>query len=156
MERISNHVSYKEATKSNTATRLNIDNTPTAYALSNMTAVAINIFEPLRRYVGGPIKINSFYRCEDLNTAIGGSSQSQHCQGRAMDLDDTFGYKTNAEMFNYIKNELNFDQIIWEFGDDKNPDWIHVSYVSNEENRGKILQAYKQDGRTQYKVYEQA
>tara|TARA_R100001460_G_scaffold9049_2_gene22117 strand:+ start:6824 stop:7294 length:471 start_codon:yes stop_codon:yes gene_type:complete len=156
MERISNHVSYKEATKSNTATRLNIDNTPTAYALSNMTAVAINIFEPLRRYVGGPIKINSFYRCEDLNTAIGGSSQSQHCQGRAMDLDDTFGYKTNAEMFNYIKNELNFDQIIWEFGDDKNPDWIHVSYVSNEENRGKILQAYKQDGKTKYKLYEQA
>ena len=156
MERISNHVSYKEATKSNTATRLNIDNTPTAYALSNMTAVAINIFEPLRRYVGGPIKINSFYRCEDLNTAIGGSSQSQHCQGRAMDLDDTFGYKTNAEMFNYIKNELNFDQIIWEFGDDKNPDWIHVSYISKDENRGRILRAYKQDGRTQYKVYEQA
>lgn len=155
MERISNHVSYKEAIKSNTATRLDIDNTPTPYALSNMTAVAINIFEPLRRYVGGPIKINSFYRSEDLNTAIGGSKRSQHCEGRAMDLDDTFGHKTNADMFNFIKNELNFDQMIWEFGDDKNPDWLHVSYVSKEENRGRILRAYKQDGRTQYKVYEQ-
>ena len=117
-----------------------------------MEAVAKHIFEPLREWVGGPIKINSFYRSPDLNTAIGGSDRSQHCQGRAMDIDDTFGYKTNAEMYNYIKKNLNFDQMIWEFGDDENPDWVHVSYVSKEDNRNKCLKAYKEHGQTKYRV----
>ena len=117
-----------------------------------MEAVAKHIFEPLREWVGGPIKINSFYRNPDLNTAIGGSSRSQHCQGRAIDLDDTFGHKTNAEMYNYIKENLNFDQIIWEFGDEDNPDWVHVSYVSDEENRGRCLKAYKKNGKSKYMV----
>ena len=93
---ISNHISNKEGIKSNTATRLGIDNTPGPYELTNMVAVANNIFEPLREWVGGPIKINSFYRCEELNKAIGGSTRSQHCEGRAIDIDDTFGFKTNA------------------------------------------------------------
>jgi len=117
-----------------------------------MTAVSHNLFEPLRKWVGGPIKINSFFRSEKLNSAIGGSRSSQHCQGRAMDIDDTFGYKTNAEMFNYIKQNLNFDQIIWEFGTDKNPDWIHVSFVSADENRGKSLKATKINGKTAYQL----
>tara|TARA_B100000902_G_scaffold108276_1_gene109954 strand:- start:3464 stop:3928 length:465 start_codon:yes stop_codon:yes gene_type:complete len=154
MERISEHVSYREGVKSNTATRLNINNTPDSYALSNMSAVSIQLFEPLRRWVGGPIKINSFYRSEDLNKAIGGSSRSQHCQGRAIDIDDTFGHKSNAEMFNYIKDHLNFDQIIWEFGDDNNPDWVHMSFVSSNENRGRALKAYRVKGKTKYKEYE--
>jgi len=154
MERISEHVSYREGVKSNTATRLNINNTPDSYALSNMSAVSIQLFEPLRRWVDGPIKINSFYRSEDLNKAIGGSSRSQHCQGRAIDIDDTFGHKSNAEMFNYIKNHLNFDQIIWEFGDDNNPDWVHMSFVSSNENRGRALKAYRVKGKTKYKEYE--
>ena len=111
-----------------------------------------NIFEPLRKWVGGPIKINSFFRCENLNKAIGGSSRSQHCEGRAIDLDDTFGHKTNAEMFQYIKENLNYDQIIWEFGDDTNPDWVHVSYVSDSENRTRALKAVKENGKTAYKV----
>ena len=93
MERISKHVSYKEGVRSNTATRLNLDNTPNGYQLSNMGILTDNIFEPLRKWVGGPIKINSFFRCENLNKAIGGSSRSQHCEGRAIDLDDTFGHK---------------------------------------------------------------
>ena len=117
-----------------------------------MQAIAKHIFEPLREWVGGPIKINSFYRCPDLNTAIGGSSKSQHCQGRAIDLDDTFGHKTNAEMYNYIKENLNFDQMIWEFGDDDNPDWVHVSYVSPDENRKRCLKAYKENGKSKYMV----
>ena len=150
MERISEHVSYKEGVRSNTATRLDIDNTPDGYAEANMAAIAYSIFEPLRKWVGGPIKINSFFRSKKLNQAIGGSSRSQHCQGRAMDLDDTFGYKTNAEMFNYIADNLNYDQIIWEFGDDENPDWVHVSYVSEDENRGRALRAYKEKGKTKY------
>ena len=152
MERISKHITYKEAIRSNTALRLNINNIPNDYEISNMVGIASNVFEPLREYVGGPIKINSMFRSEALNRAIGGSSRSQHCQGRAIDLDDTFGHKTNAEMFNYIKNNLNFDQLIWEFGDDTNPDWVHVSFVSNDENRGRCLKAEKVNGRTSYRV----
>ncbi|MGY8864012.1 MAG: D-Ala-D-Ala carboxypeptidase family metallohydrolase [Methylophagaceae bacterium] len=150
--KISKHISYKEAIKSNTALRLNLDNTPGDYEISNMVGIATHLFEPLREYVGGPIKINSMFRSVDLNTAIGGSKSSQHCQGRAIDLDDTFGYKTNADMFNYIKNNLNFDQMIWEFGNDKNPAWVHVSYVSGDQNRNRILIAEKVNGKTNYRI----
>ena len=150
MERISKHISYKEAIRSNTALRLNIDNTPDEVSLTNMTGVAHNIFEPLRLWVGGPIKINSFYRCPKLNKAIGGSKRSQHCEGRAIDIDDTFGYKTNAEMFNYIRDNLNFDQMIWEFGDNLNPAWVHVSFDSLDGNRGRLLKAIKENGKSKY------
>jgi len=152
MEKISKHVSYKEGIKSNTAMRLNIDNSPGEYHLGNMNAVAINVFEPLREWVGGPIKINSFYRSVALNKAIGGSSRSQHCEGRAMDIDDTFRYKTNAEMYEYIKENLSFDQMIWEFGTDKNPDWVHVSYVSEEQNRNRCLKATRVNGKAMYSI----
>ena len=154
MTRISKHISYKEATRSITAIRLGIDNKPFEYELGNMKAVAENIFEPLRKWVGGAIKVTSFFRSEKLNKAIGGSATSQHCQGRAIDIDDVYGYKTNAEMFNYIKDNLDFDTIIWEFGTDNNPDWIHVSYVSNERNRGRVLKAIKENGKTKYLNYE--
>tara|TARA_B100000470_G_C19759948_1_gene377864 strand:- start:6 stop:368 length:363 start_codon:yes stop_codon:yes gene_type:complete len=117
-----------------------------------MVGIAENVFEPLRKWVGGAIKINSMFRSDELNKAIGGSKSSQHCQGRAIDLDDTFGHKTNAEMFYYIKDNLPFDQCIWEFGNDINPDWVHVSYVSENENRGRCLKAYRdmEDGKTKY------
>jgi|TARA_Y100001963_G_scaffold140047_1_gene206614 zinc D-Ala-D-Ala carboxypeptidase len=149
---ISKHISYKEGTYSNTATRLGIDNTPNDDQLTNMELVAEKIFEPLRSYVGGPIKINSFFRCPKLNTAIGGSHKSQHCKGQAMDIDDVFGRCTNAEMYHFIKDNLDFDQMIWEFGDDDNPDWVHVSYVSEEDNRNRCLKAYREDGKTKYMV----
>jgi zinc D-Ala-D-Ala carboxypeptidase len=149
--KISDHVSFKEAIKSNTALRRGIDNTPNRYEQTNMEIIAEKIFEPLREWAGGPIKINSFYRCEELNRAIGGSSRSQHCEGRAMDIDDTFGYKTNAEMFDYIRDNLSFDQIIWEFGDDNNPAWVHVSYVSEDQNRLRVMKAEKINGKTQYR-----
>ena len=152
MERISEHVSYKEGTRSVTALRLGIDNTPDQYQLTNMQVIAENIFEPLRKWVRGPIKINSFLRVPDLNKAIGGSESSQHCQGRAIDIDDSYGHKTNAEMFEYIKKHLDFDQMIWEFGDDNNPDWVHVSYVSPDRNRGRCLRAERIDGKTQYRI----
>ena len=150
MERISKHISYHEGIRSNTALRLNIDNTPDDYHLSNMENLARQLFEPLREWVGGPIKITSFYRSEKLNKAIGGSSRSQHCQGRAIDLDDTLGHKTNAEMFNYIKENLSFDKMIWEFGDDDNPAWVHVSYDSPDSNRGNMYKAVSKNGRTTY------
>ena len=149
---ISKHISNKEGVYSRTALRLNIDNTPTQDHKQNMRLLAENIFEPLRAYVGGPIKINSFYRSPELNKAIGGSARSQHCNGQAIDIDDTFGKATNAEMFDFIKKHLNFDQMIWEFGDDENPNWVHVSYVSEDKNRNRCLKAYKKNNKTNYKI----
>lgn len=149
---ISKHISEKEGSYSITALRLGLDNTPRDQEKENMRLIAEKVFEPLRSYVGGPIKINSFYRGPELNKAIGGSTRSQHCEGRAIDIDDTYGYKTNAEMYNWIKNNLNFDQMIWEFGSDKNPAWVHVSYVSEDKNRNRCLKAYKENGKTKYKV----
>ena len=149
---ISKHISEKEATKSITALRLGLANTPNGNALANMKQLAEKIFEPLREHVGGPIKINSMFRSEELNKAIGGASSSQHCKGMAMDLDDVYGHKTNAEMFDWICDHCNFDQIIWEFGDDKNPAWVHVSYISVEKNRNRKLLAEKEFGKTTYKI----
>ena len=149
---ISEHISYKEGVYSITATRRGIDNTPNDEQLKNMELIADEVFEPLRAYVGGPIKINSFFRSPDLNTAIGGSSKSQHCKGQAIDIDDTYGRMTNAEMYHWIKEHLEFDQMIWEFGDDDNPDWVHVSYVSPEDNRNRCLKAYRENGKTKYMV----
>jgi hypothetical protein len=149
---LSKHISDKEGIYSITALRLGLDNTPGDKEYSNMQLLAEKIFEPLRKYVGGPIKINSFYRGPELNKAIGGSSKSQHCKGQAIDIDDTYRYKTNAEMYKWIKENLNYDQMIWEFGDDNNPAWVHVSYVSEEDNRNRCLKAYKENGKTKYKV----
>ena len=149
---ISKHISDKEGVYSRTALRLGIENKPTVTHRDNMVKLANEVFEPLRAYVGGPIKINSFYRSPELNKAIGGSSKSQHCHGQAMDIDDTFGRITNAEMFNFIRDNLDYDQMIWEFGDDDNPDWVHVSYVSPQENRQRCLLAYKYNGKTKYSV----
>ena len=149
---ISKHISYKEGVYSTTATRRGIDNDPNDEQLSNMELIAGKIFEPLRKYVGGPIKINSFFRCPELNKAIGGSKKSQHCHGQAIDIDDTYGVVANSDMYNYIKNNLDFDQMIWEFGDDDNPNWVHVSYVSKEDNRNRCLRASKSGGTTLYSI----
>jgi zinc D-Ala-D-Ala carboxypeptidase len=151
-DKISKHISYREGVYSITATRLGLDNKPNDEQLANMELVAEEVFEPLRAWVGGPIKINSFFRSPKLNKAIGGSSKSQHCKGQAIDIDDTFGRATNAEMYHFIKDYLKFDQMIWEFGDDDNPDWVHVSYVSESKNRNRCLKAYKENGKTKYKV----
>ena len=152
MLKISKHISYKEAVHSATAKRRGIENTPNQEQLDNMYKVADFIFEPLRMYVGGAIKITSFFRSQDLNKAIGGSTKSQHCKGQAIDIDDVFGYKTNYEMFEYIRESLDFDQLIYEFGTNDNPDWIHVSYVSKKENRNRVLRAIRENGKTKYKI----
>jgi len=149
---ISKHISYKEGVYSNTAIRRGIENKPNDEQLSNMELVAEKVFEPVRKWVGGPIKINSFFRCPELNKAIGGSSKSQHCKGQAIDIDDTFGKATSAEMYHWIKDNLDFDQMIWEFGDDDNPNWVHVSYVSPEKNRNRCLKALRKNGKTHYEV----
>ena len=152
MDKISDHISYKEATRSNTALRRGIENIPDVEELENMKLIAEKVFEPLRKWVGGPIKINSFYRSPELNVAIGGSKKSQHCHGQAIDIDDTYGHRSNASMFKHIRYNMDYDQIIWEFGDEKNPAWVHVSYVSEEKNRHRCLQAYKENGKTKYKI----
>ena len=150
--KISDHITYAEAIHSNTAKRRGIDNTPNPTQVENMKLTAEKIFEPLRKFVGGPIKVNSFFRSPELNTKIGGSKTSQHCKGQAIDIEDVFGYKTNAEMYNWIKENLDFDQMIWEFGTDMNPNWVHISYVSEEDNRNRCLKAYKDDRKTKYKI----
>ena len=150
MDKISKHISYKEATRSVTALRLGIENVPNEYELQNMEMVAKKVFEPLREAVDAPIKINSFFRCEELNKAIGGSTKSQHCQGRAIDIDDVYGSVSNAFMYYYIKDNLDFDQLIWEFGTDHNPDWVHVSYVDADSNRKRCLKAIRENGKTKY------
>jgi len=149
---ISEHISYKEGTNSVTAIRRGIDNVPNDEQLANMELIAKKVFEPLRKYVGGPIKITSFFRSGELNKRIGGSNKSQHCKGQAMDIDDTFKVVANSDMYNYIKNNLDFDQLIWEFGDDENPNWLHVSYVSEEDNRRRCLRAERKNGKTTYSI----
>ena len=157
MTRISDHLSLAEITKSQTATRLGIDNNPTVTHLIALRAIAENIFEPIRKHFGVAIGVSSGYRSKSLNDAIGGSSRSQHCHGQALDIDaDIYGRITNGELFRYIRHALDFDQLIWEFGDDPsvsngNPAWVHVSFVDDGSNRGEVLRAYRENGRVKYK-----
>lgn len=150
--RISKHISYKEATLSQTAVRKGIKNDPDAYQLQNMQLLAEKVFEPLREHFGVPIAINSFFRSPKLNKAIGGVPGSQHTQGRAIDIDDTLGGVSNKQMFDWIRENLDYDQLIWEFGNNQNPDWVHVSYVSEAENRKRALKASKKNGKTIYTI----
>ena len=149
--KISEHISYREVTYSQTAIRNDINNEPNEEQLERIKKAAEAVFEPLREWVGKPIKINSCFRSTELNKRIGGAQSSQHCanKGAAFDLDDTYGYKTNAEMFHYIRKYIIFDQLIWEFGTDENPNWVHVSYNADN-NRGQVLKACKIKGKTKY------
>ena len=151
---LSKNLSLAEVTKSLTAKRLGIDNTPDEWTTENLRQLAINVFQPLRSAFGTPIYVSSGYRSAELNTAIGGSGRSQHVEGRALDLDaDVYGGCTNAQIFNWIKENVEFDQLIWEFGDDDNPDWVHVSYVYDGINRKRCLKACRDDnGKTYYEV----
>lgn len=151
---LSKNLTLAEVTKSTTAKRLGIDNTPDEWTTENLRQIAINIFQPLREAFGSPIYVSSGYRSGELNTAIGGSARSQHVEGRALDLDaDVYGGCTNSQIFNWIKENLEFDQLIWEFGDDDNPDWVHVSYVYDGINRKRCLKACRDDnGKTYYEV----
>ncbi len=153
MQPISKHISWKEATSSPTALKLGIVNIPNAIQLTNMKLLAENVFEPLREFAGEPIKINSFFRSSALNSEINGARNSQHIalDGSAIDIDAT-GKKTNADLFNFIRKNLTFDQLIWEFGDNKQPNWVHVSFrVGN--NRKQVLRAKKVAGKTKYEIF---
>lgn len=141
MEMISKYLSYKEATKSPTALRLGIDNDPTPEHLENMKYVAKEIFDKVREHIGRPLAATSFYRSKALNDAVPGSSKtSQHMTGEAIDIDaDVYGFGTNLEIFNFIKDNLIFDQAINEYPDKHgNPSWVHVSKTRTG-NRGEVL-----------------
>lgn len=141
-DNISKNITWAEAFKSQSAIRLGINNEAlvTDAIIENMKHVAENVFEPLRAHFKKPIGISSFYRSSKLNQAIGGSKTSQHVQGEAIDIDaDIFGGITNKEIFEYIKNNLPYDQLISEYGTEENPAWIHVSLKRNGKNRKQIL-----------------
>ncbi len=146
--KLSNYVSLAEVTRSDTAKRKGISNEPTPEHLENLKTISVEVFDKIREHFGVPIFISSGYRSAALNKAIGGSSTSDHNLGRALDLDqDGHGNGvTNADVFNFIKNNLEFDQLIWEFGSSQNPDWVHVGYRKGA-NRKQILRAIK-DGKT--------
>ncbi len=153
--KLSKNLSLSECLKSKTATRLGINNEPhDDWVVENLQAIAENVFQPCRDHFGVPIYVSSGYRSPDLNRAIGGSKRSQHMEGRALDLDcDVYGVITNAELFNYIRENLEFDQMVWEFGDEDNPDWVHVSYVHGGTNRKRCLRACRDDeGKVYYQV----
>ena len=149
---ISENISFKEATFSNTAKRLKIKNEPSETHLNNMGTIAEKVFQPLREWAGHPIRINSMFRCPELCYAIGSNGKtSQHTKGQAIDLS-TLGEKSNGELFEYIKENLDFDQLIWEFGNNSNPKWIHVSFVNKKANRKRALRATKRGSQVTYYV----
>ena len=146
MMQISKHLSFEEATHSDTADSLGIvNNNPNLSVIANMKLLADNVFEPIREHFKAPINVSSMYRGLNLNNAVKGSITSQHCSGQAMDIDNV--KPTNKEVFDYIKKNLEFDQLINEF----DYSWIHVSF-SKDKNRKQILRAKKVNGRTVYET----
>lgn len=147
---ISKHLSFEECTHSDTADKLGIkNNNPNLHHIDNMKLLAEKVFEPLREHFNVPINVSSVFRSLALNQALKGSITSQHCSGQAMDINMKDSKINNAILFHWIKDNLKFDQLIWEFGNSKNPDWVHVSYVDGN-NRGQVLKGIKVNGKTHY------
>ena len=144
---LTKNFTLEELTRSSKAKALRIDNSPNAEQLSNLKALAENILQPLRDGLGFPIKITSGLRVPALNKAVKGSRTSQHIYGEAADIK-VLG--KNKIIFDWIVENLDFDQIIWEFGTDAEPSWVHVSYKKNEVNRRQKLKAIKENGKTKY------
>lgn len=142
---LSAHVTLKEFQASGLATLRNLNNEMNESQIASAKLLCENVFEPLRIYLNTPINISSGFRSVQLNKMIGGAKTSQHTKGEAMDL------QIGAKGFNFIKDKLEFDQLIWEFGNDENPAWVHVSFSSN--NRKQVLKATKKNGKTIYSNY---
>lgn len=152
---ISTHITLAEATRSEAATRDNLDNTPNSEQIEHMKLWAEKVFEPLREYISKkrgkdtPIRINSIFRSDAVNHAIGGSKTSQHCKGEAGDLETNYPDFTNKDLFLAVKERGVYDQLIWEYGDNNQPAWVHVSY-NKTTNRRQILKAIKENGVVKY------
>lgn len=153
--KLSEHLSLSEVIRSESAKRRGISNMPTEAHIANFKLLAEKIFQPIREHFRCPIHISSGYRSKELNAAIGGSASSQHCSGEAIDIDmdGSPNGVTNRMVFDFIKDNLEFDQLIYEFGDENNPDWVHVSYESSGKQRKQILKAVRNNGKTSYLVY---
>lgn len=153
--KLSEHLDLSEVIRSESAKRNGISNMPIEAHIANLKLLAENIFQPIRNNFRCPIHISSAYRSIELNRIVKGSLTSQHCTGEAIDIDmdGTPNGVTNKMVFDYIKNNLEFDQLIWEFGNDDNPDWVHVSYESTGKQRKQVLKAIRNNGKTQYKTY---
>jgi zinc D-Ala-D-Ala carboxypeptidase len=153
MTKTSKYTTLQEVTKSNQATALRIANLPNAEQINNLKLVCTEVFDKVREHFGKPIGISSAFRSVELNRRINGAKNSQHMEGKALDIDgDILGGVTNKDIFDYIKNNCTFDQLIWEFGSENAPDWVHVSYNKGV-NRKQILRAIKSEGKTIYKPY---
>ncbi len=138
MSQISKHITFQEATHSDTAVRNSINNTPDAPTIARMKLVAEKCFEPLREWYKKPIRINSFFRSQSLNVKVGGSATSQHCKGEAIDI--SAGSRTeNRILYDWLVTNLpEWDQILWEYGDETGPDWVHISFKAKG-NRKQVL-----------------
>jgi hypothetical protein len=147
---ISAHLLLSELTRSESAKRRGLSNMPTPEHIENLKLLAANIFEPIRAHFGVPIHISSGYRSEELNRAIKGSRTSQHCKGEAVDIDMDGTSISNAQVFDFISDNLKFDQLIWEFGTNDNPSWVHVSYAAGGNQRGLKLKAVQRGTKTAY------
>ena len=147
---LSKNLTLAEVIRSETAKRRGINNMPTPQHIDNFKKLAENVFQPIRDHFGVPIHISSGYRSAALNKAVKGSASSQHCKGEAIDIDMDQTSITNKQVFDFIKENLIFDQLIWEFGTDANPDWIHVSYSTTLKQRKQILKAVKIANATKY------
>lgn len=153
MSQLSKYTTLQEVIKSNTASVLQIQNIPNSEQVENLRLVCTEVFDKVREHFGKPIGITSGFRSPELNKRIGGSKTSQHLEGKALDIDgDLLGGICNKDIFDFIKNNCTFDQLIWEFGTENAPDWVHVSYNKGI-NRKQILRAIKSNGKSIYKPY---
>jgi zinc D-Ala-D-Ala carboxypeptidase len=145
---LSKHLALAEVTRSESAKRNGISNQPTAEHLVSFKKLADKVFEPIREHFGVPIHISSGYRSKELNDIIGGSLSSQHCKGEAIDIDmdGSSNGVTNKMVFEFIKENIEFDQLI----NEDNYSWVHVSYSSSGKQRKQILDAVKQGKTMKY------
>ena len=146
MPQLTAHFSREEMSRSRTATRRGIDNTPPDWVWTNLEALCENVLEPARMALG-PIRVTSGYRSPDVNYAVGGSPTSQHMTGEAADVEPpTSASYSMGDLLRWIRKNAPFDQLIWEFGE-----WVHVSHKRTGRNRAQVLLAYKHEGKTVYK-----
>ena len=148
---LSENFSLNELTKSQTATRKNIDNKPTSEKVDNLKSLSINILQKIRDHYNKPVRVTSGYRSPELCEAIGSSAKSQHAKGEAADFEITG--VDNFDLAIWISKYLEFDQLISEFYTDQHPDsgWVHCSYKAEGPNRKQCLTAYKdKSGKTRY------
>ena len=146
--KISEHLSLSEVIRSESAKRNGISNMPTPEHIENFKILATKVFEPIREHFGVPIRISSGYRSKELNKCVGGSTTSQHSSGEAIDIDQDYTTITNKQVFEYIRDNLTFDQLINEL----DYSWVHVSYKANGKQRGEVLEAYKVGKVTKYRL----